>query len=298
MSNRSRWAGLPTEAIHAFSRNLDRASESSILDAMADEDHRAVEAVRGEATRIRKGASKLASALSAGGRVFYVGAGTSGRLGVLEAAECPPTFGTSLREIDAVMAGGDEAVFHSKEGAEDEGREGRKALRARRLSKKDVVVGISASSVTPFVAGALLYARERGAATVLVTCGPRRRGVADVVVAPAVGPELLAGSTRMKVGTATKLVLNQMTLLAMIRLNKVYGPYMVDVKTTSAKLRDRALRMVVAIAGVDRERAEALLAEAGDHVKTAVVMGRLEVSRSEARRRLEEASFNLRRILK
>ena len=297
MSKPSQWEALPTEAIHPFSRNLDRASEGSILDAMAEEDHRVVEAVRAEAPRIRKGASKLAFALSAGGRVFFLGAGTSGRLGVLEAAECPPTYGTSFREIVAIMAGGDEAVFHSKEGAEDDAGEGRKALRARRLSKKDVVVGISASSVTPFVAGGLLYARERGAATVLVTCGLRRRGVADVVVAPAVGPELLAGSTRMKAGTATKLALNQMTLLAMIRLNKVYGPYMVDVKTTSAKLRDRALRMVVALGGVDRERAEALLVEAGYHVKTAVVMGRLDVSRGEARGRLEKVSLDLRRAL-
>jgi len=195
------------------------------------------------------------------------------------------------------MAGGDGAVFHATEGAEARESDGPNVLRSKRLRGTDLVVGISASSVTPFVHGALSFVRERGAATVLVTCGTRVRGVADVVVAPAVGAELLAGSTRMKAGTATKLVLNQVTLLAMIRLKKVFGPYMVDVKLTSAKLRDRALRMVEALVGVDRAGAQKLLEASGDHVKTAVVMGRLGLSREKARRRLSEAGGDLRSVL-
>ena len=293
-----KWEALPTEAVHPASKNLDREPESTILDAMAREDRRVVDAVHTEAARVKKAAREMAEVLSSGGRVFYVGAGTSGRLGVIEASECPPTYGTDPRDIVGIMAGGEGAVFHSKEGAEDERGEAVKALGAKRLTRKDLVVGISASSVTPFVRGALAFARVRGASTVLVTCGGRVRGLADVTIAPDVGPELLAGSTRMKAGTATKLVLNQVTLLAMIRLKKVFGPYMVDVKTTSAKLRDRAVRMIGTLVGADRDEARALLSASGNHVKTAVVMGRLGVSRTEARRRLRETGGDLRRILR
>ena len=171
------------------------------------------------------------------------------------------------------------------------------ATRELAPSKRDLVVGISASSVTPFVRSALAAARAANSGTVLVTCGPRVRGLADIVIAPAVGAEVLAGSTRMKAGTATKLVLNQMTLLAMNRSNKVYGPFMVDVKPTSAKLRDRAVRMVAALAELDRERAESVFDAAGEHVKTAVVMARLEVSRNEARKRLDAERGSLRSVL-
>ena len=244
--------------------------EDAVLELLAKEDHRVVRAVAAESKRIRRAARAMANTLSSNGRVFYVGAGTSGRLGVLEASECPPTYGTAPSEIVAIMAGGNASVFRSKEGAEDDERAAAKALRSKRLKARDLVVGISASSVTPFVRGALSLARTRAAGTALVTCGPRLRGVADVVIAPKVGPEVLAGSTRMKAGTATKLVLNQMTLLAMIRLKKVYGPYMIDVRPTSAKLRDRAVRMVQALADVDRGEAEALLAAAGYDVKTAL----------------------------
>lgn len=283
--------------MHPKAKNLDTQSAKTTLDFMVREDRRVVRAVHDEATVIARAAKLMADALESGGRVFYVGAGSSGRLGVLEAAECPPTYGTDPSRIIALMAGGDGAMFRSKEGVEDRSAAGEAALRARRPSKDDLVVGITASSVTPFVRGALELSRDRGARTVLITCGPRARGMADIVIAPPVGPEVLAGSTRMKAGTATKLVLNQMTLLAMIRLKKVYGPYMVDLRTTSAKLRDRAVRMVGTLAGVDRDRAEALLAGARDDVKTAVVMGRLDLSREEARQRLDAAGRDLRRAL-
>jgi N-acetylmuramic acid 6-phosphate etherase len=217
---------------------------------------------------------------------------------VLEAAECPPTFGTDPSSIVALIAGGPRAVFRSAEGAEDLDGEGASFLRARRLSRKDVVVGISASSVTPFVRGALAFARRRGAATILVTCGSRPRGVASLVVSPDVGPEVLAGSTRLKAGTATKLVLNQITLLAMIRLKKVHGPYMVDVRPGSRKLRDRARRIVAALAGADRKSAETLLRRADGDVKLAVVMGALGLSSEEARRRLQRKKDDLGAALK
>ncbi len=298
MSKRSPWEALPTEAIHPKAKKLDTQTAESILATMAREDGRVARAVHAQARSIQRAAALMAKALAADGRTLYVGAGTSGRLGVLEAAECPPTYGTEPSQIVGIMAGGDQAVFRSKEGVEDRERAGEEALRARKPSKDDLVVGISASSVTPFVRGALRLARERDAATVLITCSPRVRGIADVVIAPEVGPEVLAGSTRMKAGTATKLVLNQMTLLAMIRLKKVFGPYMVDLKATSAKLRDRGVRMVQSLARVDRNVAEKLLWTARDDVKTAVVMGRLGVSLAEAKRRLDGADADLRRVIK
>jgi len=293
------WESLPTEALHPESANLDLLSQEALLALLSKEDRRMVAAVEAEAPRIARAALALSRALSRGGRVFFAGAGTSGRLGVLEAAECPPTFGIDPDRIVGLIAGGSEAVHRAVEGAEDREGEGRGLLRARRLRPADLVVGISASSVTPFVRGALAFASERGASTVLVTCAPGARGLrglADVVVAPRVGAEVLAGSTRMKAGTATKLVLNRMTLLAMIRLKKVYGPFMVELRSSSAKLRDRARRMVAGLASVDSERASRLLDQAGD-VKTAIAMGRLGVSAAEARRRLARAKGDLRVVL-
>ena len=297
VSKRSPWKALPTEALHPKSGKLDAQSAASILATMAREDERVARAVHAEARSIQRAATMMAKALAAGGRTLYVGAGTSGRLGVLEAAECPPTYGTDPSQIVGIMAGGDRAVFRSTEGVEDQERAGEEALRARKPSKDDLVVGISASSVTRFVRGALTVARERHAATVFITCGPRVRGVADVVIAPKVGSEVLAGSTRMKAGTATKLVLNQMTLLAMIRLKKVFGPYMVELKATSAKLRDRAVRIVATLARVDGGVAAKFLSVAKADVKAAVVMGRLGVSLAEAKRRLDAADRDLRRVL-
>ncbi len=296
---RSIWESLPTEGLHPKSANLDRLSPRALLELLSKEDWKVVTAVEAEAPRIARAALVFAQALSRGGRVFLAGAGTSGRLGVLEAAECPPTFGTAPDRIIGLIAGGAEAVHRAVEGAEDRDAEGRRLLRVRRLRPRDLVVGISASSVTPFVRGALGFARERGASTVLVTCAPGAPGIrrlADVVVAPRVGAEVLAGSTRLKAGTATKLVLNRMSLLAMVRLKKIYGPFMVELRPGSAKLRDRARRMVAALASVDSDRASMLLAQAGD-VKTAVAMDRLGISASEARRRLARKKGDLRAVL-
>jgi N-acetylmuramic acid 6-phosphate etherase len=299
MGRDSIWDSLETEAVHPKSANLDRLSPAALLALLSAEDRKVVNAVAAESPRIAKAALALARALARGGRVFFAGAGTSGRLGILEAAECPPTFGTDPERIEGLIAGGSGAVVRALEGAEDREADAKHSLRARKLRPKDLVVGISASSITPFVRGALAFARKRGASTVLVTCVrglPELRGIADVVVAPAVGPEVLAGSTRMKAATAAKLVLNRMTLLAMTRLKKVYGPFMVDLRPGSAKLRDRARRMVERIALVDCARASELLEEARD-VKTAVAMGRLGLSADEARRLLSRKGGDLRAAL-
>ncbi|MFQ5893638.1 MAG: N-acetylmuramic acid 6-phosphate etherase [Nitrospinota bacterium] len=293
----SGWARLPTEKVHPSSQDLDCKTPAEILRLMEAEDCRAVHAVYRESTRIQRAAAKMARALGAGGRVIFMGAGTSGRLGVLEAAECPPTFGTAPWQIQAVVAGGRPAVFRAREGAEDRRADARAALRDKRLGAQDLVVGISASSVTPFVRSGLAYARKLGVGTVLITCGPRVRGLADLLIAPAVGSEILAGSTRLKAGTATKLVLNAMTMLAMVRLGKVYGPFMVDLRRGSAKLRDRARRIVAAAAGVSPRRASRLLAQARGDVKTAIVAGKLGVSVREAKGRLAETGGHLRAAL-
>src|SRR5437588_5078203 len=251
MRERIGYERLPTERANRASRALDRPSPLEIAVLRNREDQRAVAAV-GRVTRATAAAVGLiVGALRRGGRLIFVGAGTSGRLGVLEAAECPPTFNTPPGLVQAVMAGGRASVFRSREGAEDDARDAVRRLRAR-ARRGDVVVGISASGVTPFVRAALRVARARGCRTVLVVCHPSRslRGVADVLVAPAPGPEVLAGSTRLKAGTATKLVLNTLTTASMARLGKVYGNRMVDVQPRSRKLRARAARLVAEIVGV------------------------------------------------
>src|SRR5437660_2189520 len=241
MPERIGYERLPTERANRASRALDRLSPLEIAVLMNREDRRAVAAV-GRVTRATAAAVGLiVGALRRGGRLIFVGAGTSGRLGVLEAAECPPTFNTPPGLVQAVMAGGRASVFRSREGAEDDAQDAIRRLRAR-ARPGDVVVGISASGVTPFVRAALREARARGCRTVLVSCHPSRslRGLADVLVAPAPGPEVLAGSTRLKAGTATKLVLNTLTTASMARLGKVYGNRMVDVQPRPRKLRARA----------------------------------------------------------
>jgi len=280
---------LITERPNRASRDLDRLSPVRVARLMNREDRRAVAAVGRVAPRIAAAVALITRALSVGGRLFFVGAGTSGRLGVLEAAECPPTFGTPPRLVQAIMAGGRDAVFRSREGAEDDAVAAARVVRAR-VRAGDVVVGVSASGVTPFVRAALAAAAARGAATVLVACNPRLsvRVRADIVVALAPGPEVLAGSTRLKAGTATKLVLNTLTTASMARLGKVYGNRMVDLQPRSHKLRERALRLVMEFGGVSRTRARRLLA-AGGGVRVAIVMARTDRSAPDARRALREA---------
>jgi len=284
-----RYERLPTERPDPRSRDLDRLSPAAVARLMNRADHEAVTAVARAAPEIGRGVELIAQALSDGGRLIFVGAGTSGRLGVLEAAECPPTFGTPPGLVRAVMAGGPRAVFRSAEGA----RQSRRRARAG-----DVVVGIAASGVTPFVRAALREARRRRAATVLVTANPRvARPAARVIIPLAVGPEVLAGSTRLKAGTATKLTLNTLTTGAFARLGKIYGNRMVDLRPRSAKLRARARRLVREIGKVGDREAARLLRAAGDSAKLAIVMARLEVGSTEARRMLRAASGSLRRLL-
>jgi N-acetylmuramic acid 6-phosphate etherase len=291
------WAGLPTESRNPRSEKLDTLSTPRVVALLLDEDRRALVAASQAGAAIARAADLAADALQAGGRVVFLGAGTSGRLGVLEAAECPPTFGVEPDIIRGVMAGGEDAVFRAVEGAEDRAEDGREE--AERLRTGDLLVGISASSVTPFVRGALETARRRGLRTVLVTCAPRPglRAMADVVVAIATGPEVLTGSTRLKAGSATKAALNAITTAAMVRLGKAYGNLMVDLKQTNAKLRDRGRRIVMAAGEVDADEATRLLAEAHGEAKTAIVMARLGVEAPEARQRVAAAGGQVRAAL-
>ena len=296
-TGRIAYDGLATERVHPRSSALDRLSALGIARLMNRVDRDAVSAVGRAAAPIGRAVERIAEALSQGGRLFFVGAGTSGRLGVIEAAECPPTFGTRPSLVQAVIAGGRRAVFRSAEGAEDNGPEGARQIR-RRARTGDVIVGIAASGVTAFVAGALREARRRGAATVLVTCNP---GVgaraAGIVIRLAVGPEVLAGSTRLKAGTATKLTLNTLTTGAFARLGKIYGNRMVDLRPRSAKLRARARRLVREIGQVDDRAAARLLREAGGSAKLAIAMARLGVNARSARRALASARGSLRALL-
>jgi len=292
-----RYDRLPTERSDPRSSDLDRLSPAAIARLMNRGDQRAVKAVGRQAPAIGRAVELIVRSLARGGHLIFVGAGTSGRLGVVEAAECPPTFGIPASLVQAIIAGGRRAVFHSVEGAEDEAAEGARAIR-RRVRAGDVVVGIAASGVTPFVRAALEAARRRRAGTVLVTCNPRvARRAARVVIPLVVGPEVLAGSTRLKAGTATKLTLNTLTTAAFSQLGKVYGNRMVDLRPRSAKLRARALRLVRDVGRVGDRQAARLLRGAGGSVKLAVAMGRLGVGAGEARRRLESVSGSLLRLL-
>src|SRR5437899_1667315 len=263
MARTPRFDRLATERRNRASAALDRMDPVAIASLMNREDARAVRAVGRVRSAIARAVDTIVAALAAGGRLFFVGAGTSGRLGVLEAAECPPTFGTRPSLVQAIMAGGRSSVFRSREGAEDDAAAAARAVR-RRVRSDDVVVGVSASGVTPFVRGALAAARHQGAGTILVVCNEASaRGVgATLVIAPAPGPEVLAGSTRLKAGTATKLVLNTLTTASMTRLGRVYGNRMIDVQPRSRKLRERALRLVEELGGVSRVRAARALARA------------------------------------
>ena len=296
MPSRVRYERLATERVNPRSRSLDRLSPRAIATLMNGEDRRAVAAVGRVAPAIGAAVERIVASLARGGRLVFVGAGTSGRLGVLEAAECPPTFGTPRTLVQAIMAGGRASVFRSREGAEDDARAARRAVRAR-VRRGDVVVGISASGVTPFVRAALVAAGARGAATILVACNATRAPGRALLIAPAPGPEVLAGSTRLKAGTATKLVLNTLTTASMTRLGKVYGNRMVDLQPRSAKLRARAERLVAEIAGIDTRRARRALRQARGRVRVAIVMVRRDLPADAAARALRAAGGSLRSVL-
>ncbi|MBI4342760.1 MAG: N-acetylmuramic acid 6-phosphate etherase [Candidatus Omnitrophica bacterium] len=293
---RVRYDRLPTEQHHPRSHDLDRLSPEQLVTLMNREDAGVIRAVARQRRQIARAIRLIAHGLRCGGRLFFLGAGASGRLGVIEAAECPPTFHTSPALVQAFIAGGRRAVFRSQEGAEDRGGDARTLVR-RRIQTGDVVVGIAASGVTPFVTAGLAEAAKRGAGTVLVTCNPRPASLAHLRIVLLVGPEVLTGSTRLKAGTATKLVLNMLTVGAMVQLGKTYGNLMVDVRPTSNKLRARAISMIRQFARCSEPDAARLLHAAHGQVKSAVVMSAQRVAYPAARRRLARASDSLRKAL-
>lgn len=294
--SRVRYDRLPTERRHPHSRDLDRLSPEQLIALMNREDARVVRAVARQRRQIARAIELIAHGLQCGGRLFFLGSGTSGRLGVIEAAECPPTFHTKPSLVQAFIAGGRSSVFRSQEGAEDRGNDAR-ALVQQRIHTGDVVVGIAASGVTPFVTTGLREAAKQGAGTILITCNPRAVSAAHIRIRLSVGPEVLTGSTRLKAGTATKLVLNMLTLGAMVQLGKTYGNFMVDVRPTSQKLRARAVRIIQTLTRCSEPDAARLLQAAHGQVKSAVVMAAHDLGYSAARRRLARTGGSLRHAL-
>jgi len=299
MPVRSKWQSLPTEAINPVSLGIDKLTADDIVDLMVSEDRKVLDAVKRERERIAVGVEMIATTLRKDGRIVFVGAGTSGRLGILESAEMPPTFSTDPDHVQAIMAGGRDAIFSAKEGVEDNYEEGARAITRLRPTKKDVVIGVSASGMTQFVRGALTRARKTGARIIFVTCDPgtELQTFVDLTIAPGVGAEVIAGSTRLKAGTATKLVLNMLTTGAMVRIGKTYGNLMVDVQTGSEKLKDRARRIVNIVTGLDYEDADRLLKNAQWNVKVAIVMQKTGLTFAKAQARLRRAHDSMREAL-
>jgi N-acetylmuramic acid 6-phosphate etherase len=290
---------LLTEQRLPESMQLDAMSVEDAVALINAQDAAAVAAVAAEKANIARAVELVAAALRAGGRLIYFGAGTSGRLGVLDASECPPTFRTDPDTVQGVIAGGEAAMFRAQEGAEDKAEDGAAAVDSKSVGPNDVVMGIAAGGTTPFVHGALRRAAERGAKTVFLSCVqpvPSEPRV-DVVIRPLTGPEVVTGSTRLKAGTATKLVLNTISTLAMVRLGKVYGNLMVDLRATNQKLWDRGARIIATITGLGRDESMELLRRAEGHVKAAVVMHARGVGLSEARQLLERAGGKLREAM-
>ena len=288
-----------TEQRNAASRNLDRMTEMEIVRLMNREDRKVAIAVGRELPAIARAVDAIVNGIRKGGRLFYVGAGSSGRMGALDAAECPPTFGTSPKLVQALIAGGRRAITNAVEGAEDSTRNGQRDLRAKKLTRNDVVVGIAASGTTPYVLGALKYARRRGATTVAVTSNLRMPvwRLAKIVIAPEVGPEVLTGSTRLKAGTSQKMVLNMLSTAVMARLGHVYENLMIDVVITNEKVAERALRILAEASGRSVSTAEHALRATGHNMRVALVMLKRGVGAREAKKLIAEAGGDLRKAL-
>ena len=293
------FANLATEQRNPATRDLDRLDVPGILALIAAEDRRVPEAVAREAPYIARAVELVVASFREGGRLIYVGAGTSGRLGVLDASECPPTFGSLPEQVQGVIAGGPPALMRAVEGAEDRTGEGERTMEDLRVSPRDTVIGLAASRRTPFVVAALAKARALGARTAYVTCTPRSEFTlpVDVAICPEVGPEVLMGSTRMKAGTAQKLILNMITTAAFVRIGKAYENMMVDLMATSEKLVERSRRTVMLVTGVDYASASRAIEAAGGSVKTAIVMLKLGATRAVAEERLKEAGGFVRAAL-
>jgi len=290
---------LITERRNEKTEHIDLAPVSEILRLISDEDATVHEAVRRELPHIERAVDLVVHAFQNGGRLFYSGAGTSGRLGVLDASECPPTFGSDPEMVQGIIAGGYDALVRAQEGAEDREEQGAEDLRERGFTAKDVLCGLSASKRTPYVLGAIRYARSIGAKTIYVTCTPREElpVETDASICPVVGPEVIMGSTRMKSGTAQKMALNMLTTASFIRMGKVYKNMMVDLQMTSAKLVERSKRIVMIVTGVDYETASKTLEACGGHVKTAIVMILGDTGADDARLRLKSAGGFVRAAL-
>ena len=288
-----------TEQLNPSSSNIDRLSTEDMLRVMNREDARIAEAVEREVPRIALAVDAIVSALRQGGRLFYIGAGTSGRLGVLDASECPPTFNVPPDWVQGIIAGGESALARAAEASEDDPSLGVKDLLARGFTKSDVLAGIAASGRTPYVLGAVQEANRLGAVTVGISCvpGSQLALAARIAITTAPGPEVIAGSTRLKAGTATKLVLNMLTTGAFVRLGYVYGNMMVNVEPKNDKLRDRALRIIMTATGEDSGSAAGLLLQAGDRVQTAIVMRLARVDKEEAEIRMAKAKGNVREAI-
>ncbi|MCR4820326.1 MAG: N-acetylmuramic acid 6-phosphate etherase [Elusimicrobiales bacterium] len=292
-----KYSKLPTEQTNPRTMDLDRVPLHEVLDMLNREDALVPAAVGKAIPQIKKAAEEISKSYLAGKKIYFIGAGTSGRLGVLEAAEIPPTYGVEPGIFTALMAGGHEAVFLSKEGAEDVFEDGEKEISSL-AQKGDTVIGIAASGITPYVKGGLSAGLKKGATTVLLTCNPKEKAKeAKIIIAIDVGPEPVSGSTRMKSGTATKLALNMLSTSSMVISGKVYRNWMVDVKTTSRKLEMRAERITATVGQVSHEEAKELLKKTGNDVKTAIVMARLKISKAEAEEKIAEAGGFLKKIL-
>jgi N-acetylmuramic acid 6-phosphate etherase len=299
MPHRSKWEELPTEAINPDTLGLDQLPASDIVELMMHDDRKVLAAVQHEKSRIALGVDIIVESLRKGGRIVFVGAGTSGRLGLLESTEMPPTFGTPPWMVQAIMAGGKAAVLETREGAEDRHDDGARSIKRLKPTSKDVLIGVSASGMTQFVRGALTFARKAGAKIIFVTCDPgtELQTFVDLTIALAVGPEVIAGSTRLKAGTATKIVLNTLTTAAMVRIGKTYGNLMVDVQTGSEKARDRARRIVAIVTGLDRDESDKLLRRAHWNTKAAIVMHKAQLTYTRSLARLRKAHDSVREAI-
>jgi N-acetylmuramic acid 6-phosphate etherase len=286
---------LLTESSNPATANLDQLSTLDLIHAMHTADREVLDAVGRELPNVARAVDVIVERIDQGGRLFYLGAGTSGRLGVLDASECPPTYNTSPELVQGLIAGGDVALRRSVERAEDDAEQGARDLAAHGFCAKDVLVGIAASGRTPYVLGGVEHARRSGAATIGLSCAPgsQLEKQVDIAITPAVGPEVVTGSTRMKAGTATKLVLNMLSTASLVRLGYVFGNLMVNVQPTNVKLTDRATRIVVALTNASYDEASALLKKAGS-VKAAIVMHKFGISREEAETKLKAARGRLR----
>jgi N-acetylmuramic acid 6-phosphate etherase len=296
MKDRSK---LITEQRNQSTNDIDRKSTLEVVDIINAEDSIVINAVHKERQNIAKGVDLIVESFKKGGRLFYFGAGTSGRLGVLDASECPPTFGTSPELVRGIIAGGLDALTRSIEGAEDRHVDGEQAIIENGINGNDIVVGIATGGTTPFVHGALVQANKIDASTVFLCCNPDVNPTVnvDVIIRPITGPEVITGSTRMKAGTATKLILNTLTTASMIKMGKVYENLMVDLQVKNVKLKDRAERIIISVTDLDRDAAGKLLDEAKGNVKTAIVMQKLQIDYEDARKKLDEYEGFVRKVL-